>query len=210
MRDSSIHKIQVYGDVNPNTSYSGGGCSGQTAQKRHRQRRKSEETGTVRERGAGVSQNEGAIKEMERHTSEKRICERSCSVTASQSAHEENLTSGNDAVIYVKQLNNARGRRGEGEWSAGLGNQSSREDDGSFANSQEGVRDERVKEEGGGGCGSGASAQCDIGELLRVRKRPGPNRKSGPVSKGCIDSRVSKCGEYNSLCLVCFALALQS
>ena len=40
---------------------------------------------------------------------------------------------------------------------------------------------------------SGTSAESgDMGDRMKAQRKPGPNRKNGPVTKACIDSRVSE------------------
>ena len=158
------------------------------------------ESGGVRGGGGGGArsrENKGAKNGMDRLTPKTGFCARSCSVTASQSAHEQNVTLGHEAVNYDDQLNSARRGREKGEWSTGLGGRYNGDENDSIFDGQEGglrVKDIRVTEEGGGVSASGTSVDSDTGKLFRGRKKPGPSRKRGPVSKGCRDSRVSKHG----------------
>ena len=198
-REAAENQLREPTMVNPTTSDSGGGSSSQSARKRKRQSGKAEKEGRAGlpgGGGVGSSEDSGAKEGMEGHASKSRMSDRGRSVRASQSARERRVTMGHDVVDCENRLNNERGARGAGEWSAGPGGRSSGEEDGSRGDRQEGElsnKDERVTEEGGGGCGSGVSgAESDIGDQQKERKKPGPSRKRGPVSKGCIDSRVSK------------------
>ena len=193
--NSCSDKFRTAGNINPNSSDSGGGSSSHAVQKREKQRGKAVKKGlSGRVRGRSSENNKGAMEGMETHASKSSFDDKSGSVKASQSANEQNVTTGRQAVSSHSRLIDHRRVRREEVWSGGPGSRSSGEDDDSCGDRQEGVlseKDERVKEEGGGGCGSGVSAESDSGELLMARKKPGPSRKRGPVSKGCIDSRVS-------------------
>ena len=64
---------------------------------------------------------------------------------------------------------------------------------------QDGVS-EKGKEEPGVVSGGSADSAA-IGALQKARRKPGPDRRNGPVTKACIDSRVRECS-------MCIRLAL--
>ena len=197
MRNSCSEKFRTAGNINPNSSDSGGGSSSHAVQKREKQRGKAVKKGlSGRVRGRSSENNKGAMEGMETHASKSRFGERSASLGASPSANEQTVTAERQAGNSNSQYNDETGVRGEGERYAGISGRSSGEENGICHDSLrlergQNEKDDMVTEEGGGGCGSGASAESDIGELRKARKRQGPSRRRGPVSKGCIDSRVS-------------------
>ena len=89
-------------------------------------------------------------------------------------------------------------RRGQGEGTEAKNSDSQRR--------EPGVNTEERQEVGAGGEGvsgregvsrgegvSEAGAKSgDVGGRMKARRKPGPNRKNGPVTKACIDSRVSE------------------
>ena len=182
--------------MNPNTSDLGGRSSCQTGWKRKRQRGKAEKEATGRGGREESDEDNGGMEGMETHASKSRFGERSVSLGGSPSANEQTVTAERQAGNSNSQYNDETGVRGEGERYAGISGRSSGEENGICHDSLrlergQNEKDDMVTEEGGGGCGSGASAESDIGELRKARKRQGPSRRRGPVSKGCIDSRVS-------------------
>ena len=211
--DSCGNKMQTAAAVHQNTSDSGGGSSRQAPRKRKRQRGKAENEGPESGGRAEGGENKGAKKGTERVLSKSRFAAGSASGSfrASPSANEKTVTAGRQAVSSDSRMNDEGGVREKGERSAGLGDGSSGEEGGSCIYKQEwgeSEKDGRVTEKIGRECGSGASVESDSCDLFRQRKKPGPSRKGGPVSKGCRDSRVSKHG-IRVKCIV-FALLCAS
>ena len=198
-------------NVIPNPSHSAGGSSSHPVRKRKRQEGFNEggekrETGRVQE-GAEKKENARSASKIRRRS---KVNSRGSSGRKNSGNDllktEEETFKGlvNDEVAARLAMKEEEGGvMGESGVAEGgcdhLGVKSGGEEGGNcgtFWTEERGVRQagrsKRGKEEPGV-VSRGSADNAGIGALQKSRRKPGPDRKSGPVTKACVDSRVREC-----------------
>ena len=198
----------VASDLHPNPSDSAGGSSSHPAKKRKRQKES--------DKGGGRDENDGeegaGKKARRRGASGNRRRDKGTSrgTSGKSTPGKEGEAKPKSVQSFERAAEVVKGEReGEGEGTGeGVGEKSGYNKQGRKSGGEEGgswgtgwtdeggVRQkggsERGKEEAGVVSGGSADSAA-MGALQKARRKPGPDRKNGPVTKACVDSRVSEC-----------------
>ena len=206
-------------NVHQNPSHSAGGSSSHPVRKRKRQKGCDEggemrETGKVlegaekKEKEKSASKNRRRIKDNSRDSSGKNITD---NLPGKKKEEAFRCLVNNEVAARLAMKEGEGGVMGESGGAEGgrdhPGVKSGGEEGGSCGTGwteERGVRQaggfERGKEEPGVVSG-GSADSAGIGALQKSRRKPGPDRKSGPVTKACVDSRVRECNVFCSSAL---------